>query len=92
MTERERFRRLMHGEEVDRPPLLEEGVRDAVLERWHAEGLPAGTTHLTAFGLTPHENVGPDLTFDPRYVGRIFDLSAVDYRRALVTFARACWI
>ena len=72
----------MHGEEVDRPPLLEEGVRDAVLERWHAEGLPAGTTHLTAFGLTPHENVGPDLTFDPRYVGRIFDLSAVDYRRA----------
>jgi hypothetical protein len=72
----------MRGDAVDRPPLLEEGVRDAVLERWHAEGLPAGTTHLTVFGLTPHENVGPDLTFDVRYLGRIFDLSARDYRRA----------
>ncbi len=82
MTERERFRRLMRGEAVDRPPLLEEGVRDAVLERWHAEGLPAGTTHLSAFGLTPHENVGPDLTFDARYVGRIFELPSRDYHRA----------
>jgi len=82
MTERERFRRLMRGEAVDRPPLLEEGVRDEVLERWHTEGLPPGTSHLDVFGLTPHENVGPDITPRSRYVGRVFDLPAREYRLA----------
>ena len=82
MTERERFRRLMRGEPVDRPPLLEEGVRDEVIERWHHEGLPRGTTHVELFGLTPHENVGPDLTYRPRYFGRVFGLSAREYARA----------
>jgi hypothetical protein len=33
MNDRERFRRLMRGERVDRPPLLEEGVRDDQLPR-----------------------------------------------------------
>jgi hypothetical protein len=82
VNERERFRRLMAGEPVDRPPLLEEGVRAGVLERWHREGLPRGTTHLDMFGLTPHERVGPDLTFRPRYFGRIVDLPLREYRRA----------
>ncbi len=82
MNERERFRRLMRGAPVDRPPLLEEGVRAAVLERWHREGLPLGTTHLDQFGLTPHERVGPDLTLRPRYYGRIVDLPVREYRRA----------
>jgi len=82
VNERERFRRLMRGEPVDRPPLLEEGVRAGVLERWHREGLPHGTTHLDRFGLTPHERVGPDLTFRPRYFGRIVDLPLREYRRA----------
>ncbi len=88
MTERERFRRLMRGEAVDRPPLLEEGVRKAVLRQWHAEGLPSGTTHVRLFGLTPHENVGPDLTYADRYVGRVFDLSAREYRRAFTVSRR----
>ncbi len=82
MNERERFHRLMRGAPVDRPPLLEEGVRAAVLERWHREGLPRGTTHLDLFGLSPHERVGPDLTFRPRYYGRIVDLPVREYRRA----------
>ena len=82
MTERERFRRLMRGDAVDRPPLFEEGVRNDVLRRWHREGLPAGATHCTVFGLTPHENVGPDLTYRPRFFGRIVDLSLRDYRHA----------
>lgn len=82
MNERLRFRRLMRGEPVDRPPLLEEGARAAVLERWHREGLPRGTTHVEFFGLTPHERVGPDLTFRPRYFGRLIDLPAREYRRA----------
>jgi len=82
MSDRERFRRLMRGEPVDRPPLFEEGVRDGVLRRWRREGLPAGATHCTVFGLTPHENVGPDLTYRPRFFGRVVDLSPRDYRHA----------
>jgi len=82
MNERERFRRLFRGEPVDRPPLLEEGVRDDVLELWRKQGLPEGKTHLDVFGLTPHENIGPDLTFDGDYSGRIMNLTPRDYRRA----------
>lgn len=82
MNERERFRRLMRGERVDRPPLLEEGVRDEVLDLWRKQGLPGGKTHVDVFGLTPHERVGPDLKYAPGYFGRIFDLSAGEYRKA----------
>ncbi len=72
----------MRGERVDRPPLLEEGVRDEVLGLWHKQGLPSGKTHVDVFGLTPHENVGPDLKYLPSYFGSMFDLSASEYRRA----------
>lgn len=72
----------MRGERVDRPPLLEEGVRDEVLGLWHKQGLPSGKTHVDVFGLTPHENVGPDLKYLPSYFGSLFDLSASEYRRA----------
>ncbi len=82
MNERERFRRLFRGEPVDRPPLLEEGVRDEVIELWHRQGLPKGKTHIDVFGLTPHENVGPDLTYASKYSGRILCLTARDYRSA----------
>jgi hypothetical protein len=72
----------MRGEAVDRPPLLEEGIRDAVLERWRREGLPAGATHCSFFGLTPHENIGPDLRYRSRYFGRVFGLTPHEHRRA----------
>lgn len=72
----------MRGEAVDRPPLLEEGVRDAVLEQWHREGLPGGATHRSLYGLTPHENVGPDLRYRSRYFGRVFGLTPREHRRA----------
>jgi len=81
MNERERFRRLFRGEPVDRPPLLEEGVRDEVLEDWHSQGLPPGQSHLEIFGLTPHENIGPDLKFVPSDFGKVLALSVSDYRR-----------
>jgi len=82
MNERERFRRLFRGEPVDRPPMLEEGIREEALDRWRAQGLAAHETHSEVFGLTPHENIEPDLRFRPRYFGRILDLSARGYRRA----------
>jgi hypothetical protein len=82
MNERERFQRLFRGAPVDRPPLLEEGVRDEVIELWHTQGLPEGKTHLDLFGLTPHENIGPDLTFSVNHRGRIMSLTPRSYRRA----------
>lgn len=82
MNDRERFRRLMRGERVDRPPLLEEGVRDEVLDLWHRQGLPSGKTHIDVFGLLPHERVGPDLKYVPSYFGRVFGLSSSEYRKA----------
>ena len=72
----------MRGDAVDRPPLLEEGVREQVLDRWHEQGLPRDKTHLDLFSLTPHENIGPDLTYVSSYFGRVADLSAPDYRQA----------
>ncbi len=71
----------MRGESVDRPPFFEEGVRDGVLELWRKQGLSPGTTHVELFGLTPHENVGPDLKFLSSYFGRVFDLSLPEYRK-----------
>jgi hypothetical protein len=67
---------------VDRPPLLEEGIREEVIDRWRAQGLAAHETHLEAFGLTPHENIEPDLRFRLRYFGRVLHLSARGYRKA----------
>jgi len=40
MNLRERYLRYMRFEPVDRIPLMEMGVLDDTLERWHAEGLP----------------------------------------------------
>ena len=82
MTERDRFHRTLRGEEVDRPPLLDEGVRDEVIERWRREGLPKGKTHLDIFGITPHENVGPDLRFRKEFFGRVMQLSVREYQQA----------
>ena len=82
MNDRERFRRLMRGEPVDRPPLLEEGVRDEVLTLWRTQGLPADKTHVDVFGLTPHENIGPDLKFESSYFGRVFALNSREYHKA----------
>jgi hypothetical protein len=82
MNERERFHRVFRGQPVDRPPLLDEGVREEVLEGWQKQGMPAGRTHLEIFGLTPHENVGPDVRFSSRYAGRVLTLRPREYRHA----------
>ncbi len=72
----------MQGEAVDRPPLLEEGVREEVIEVWHTQGLPAGKSHIQVFGLFPHEIVVPDLRFRTAYYGRVPDLTESEYRKA----------
>ena len=82
MNERERFRRLFRGARVDRPPLFDEGIREEVIARWRAQGMPAHMTHMEIFGLTSHETLEPDLRFRSKYFGRVLDLPARGYRRA----------
>ena len=45
-SERERFLRWMSFQEVDRIPLMDMGVWDETLDRWHHEGLPKWVTNL----------------------------------------------
>jgi hypothetical protein len=82
MTGRERFRRVFRGEPFDRPPLLDDGVREGVVERWRGEGMPRDKTPAELFGLNPHDRIGPDLT--PRVANRrdVLGLSARGYRAA----------
>ncbi len=82
MNERERFLSVFKGEPVDRPPLLDDGVREEVITRWRSQGMPADKMHLEIFGLCLHENTGPDIRFSPNYFGKIMNLSARDYHRA----------
>jgi len=79
MNERERFHNIFQSQSVDRPPLLDEGVREEVIVQWHKEGMPGNKTHLDIFGLTPHENIGPNLRFRDQYYGRIMGLSEEEY-------------
>ena len=46
MTQRERFLACMSFRPVDRVPLMEMGVWDETLERWHHEGLPKWVTTI----------------------------------------------
>ena len=60
MTHRERFARLMSFQPVDRLPTIEwAGWWDKTIDRWHAEGLPAGLTDAfeirRGFGLDPYQ-------------------------------------
>ena len=52
MTGRERFRRLMAFERIDRLPLLElENYEGAAVDRWRTEGLPQDTSVVDFLGL-----------------------------------------
>lgn len=46
MNVRERYLRYMRFESVDRAPVMEMGLWDETLERWHHEGLPRWVTNL----------------------------------------------
>lgn len=57
LTHRERFRRVMHFQSVDRVPHWEFGYLDETIERWHTEGLPAQYNDIPSveayFGVDP---------------------------------------
>lgn len=64
MIARTRFRALMTGAPIDRVPLLEEGLRDDVLERWQREGMPAGGP-ATVFAYDRRQRIAIDLQLRP---------------------------
>ena len=39
MNSRERFIKTMQSEQVDRPPLFEDGIREEVVRLWRSQGL-----------------------------------------------------
>lgn len=57
MTSRERFRETMHYGRPDRVPWFEEGLRDDVLGRWHAEGLPKDADIPAMFHMDARERM-----------------------------------
>lgn len=56
MTNRERFRALMHGEVADELCQFEAGYWPETLERWRREGLPPEVTPWDHFGITWYEH------------------------------------
>lgn len=65
MNSRERFRETMRFGSPDRVPFLEEGLRDDVLERWHAEALPEDADLAQLFALDRRERIAVDTGFRP---------------------------
>ncbi|MDA0321627.1 MAG: hypothetical protein O2923_02775 [Verrucomicrobia bacterium] len=63
MTPRRRFHETMAFGCPDRVPLWDEGLRDDVLTRWYAEGLPADTDPATLFEVDRRERI--DVNLDP---------------------------
>jgi len=61
MNSRQRFHESMHFGSPDRPPLFQEGLRDDVLEKWHAHGMPAGTQLDQLFDYDQREEFSLDL-------------------------------
>lgn len=81
LTVRERFLRVFRGEAIS-PPLLDDGLRDGVLERWRTQGLPADVSPVARFGLTTHDRIGPDITPRIANPAALIGLSARGYRAA----------
>ena len=58
LTNRERFRRLMRSEDIDRLPVMAlEPFEVAAVARWQAEGLPAGADPVSFLGMAHLVNV-----------------------------------
>jgi hypothetical protein len=71
MNSRERFLTVIRGEQPDRPPLFQEGIREEVLSAWHNQGLLPGTKLDELFIYDKFEQLDPDVYPNPE----IFDWS-----------------
>ncbi|MBI3923484.1 MAG: hypothetical protein HY318_18845, partial [Armatimonadetes bacterium] len=72
MTPRERFRRLMKGESVDRLPVLAlEPYESSALERWRREGLPADASPTDFLGMSRLTHVPVSFAPMPCFEARV---------------------
>ncbi|MCM8769301.1 MAG: hypothetical protein NC911_06465 [Candidatus Omnitrophica bacterium] len=79
LTHRERFRRLMHFQTVDRGIHWEFGYLAETIERWEKEGLPKGFRRYEGkcsveeyFGVDPHYLLVPiDIGLQPPFTGEV---------------------
>jgi hypothetical protein len=71
MNSRIRFERTMSCAGVDRPPLLEEGLRDDVTAAWRQQGLASGNELTTLAGYDRRERIEPQLRPSPEMSGPI---------------------
>jgi len=75
MTHRERFRRVMHFQSVDRVTHWEFGYLEETMERWHAEGLPPQYNDNESieryFGVDPVAWVPVHTALHPPFEGEI---------------------
>jgi hypothetical protein len=61
MNGRERFRKLLNFDTVDRPPLFEDGIREEVLKHWYAQGLSKQDKLERLFTFDRRDEIEPDL-------------------------------
>jgi len=75
MNERERFRRIMQFQTVDKVPNYEIGPWGGTVERWHNEGLPSGVDWREYFevGGTPHAHIAdvPNVDMIPPFEEKV---------------------
>ena len=74
MTPRERFRKIMSFEPVDRIPIWDlEGITEGAVRQWCTEGFPAGMHAPTYFGFDPVERVPIDTSPIPSFFPRVVE-------------------
>ena len=85
LTHRERFRRLMHFQSVDRIPHWEFGYLDETIRRWHQEGMPAQYNSNEAiekyFGVDPVAGVPIHTGLHPAFEGKVEILEEKEHSR-----------
>jgi hypothetical protein len=61
MNARQRFNEALNYGTPDRVPLFKEGIREDVIEAWHEQGLPSGTSLDVMFNYDQLEEIDPIL-------------------------------
>ena len=85
MTHRERFRRLMHFQSVDRGVHWEFGYLDETLQRWRGEGLPRDKDNNDRteayFGVDPVAHVPVNIGVFPPFEGKVEVIEEKEHSR-----------
>jgi hypothetical protein len=61
MNARERFLNTLKFQTSDRPPLFEDGIREEVIQRWHAQGMSKQDKLENLFSFDHREEIEPNL-------------------------------